>query len=207
MDREPLTTRKPHAPGRRDPTTTAYGPQPRHSECDAAAAAVGACLLALCVTVAVLAAVEVVPGTWWWLLLAFPGVVALVMVLGATPMMWIRPPYPTAERSMLSAEDEKRMACSEQGLDRFWMLGTHNSCHVASLFTVFVPYWRCGARVPMHSRLRLRPCSCSRAAPPCVAPCAPPHLRHHCYAPSSRAGGRTHTPPPSAITCHPIATA
>lgn len=25
---------------------------------------------------------------------------------------------------------------------RFWMLGTHNSCHVASLFAVFVPYWR-----------------------------------------------------------------
>eukprot|EP00665_Eupelagonemidae_sp_cell47_P000191 gene191-7906_t len=69
-------------------------------------------------------------------------------------MRWIRPAYDARPRSLLTQEEEEAAAASPRPLDEWQVLGSHNSCHVASLFAAFVPYWRY-THAPLRAQLEM----------------------------------------------------
>eukprot|EP01065_Artemidia_motanka_P048832 TRINITY_DN7977_c0_g1_i1.p1 TRINITY_DN7977_c0_g1~~TRINITY_DN7977_c0_g1_i1.p1 ORF type:complete len:410 (+),score=115.81 TRINITY_DN7977_c0_g1_i1:57-1232(+) len=99
--------------------------------------------LAACCLWVVLVVDDVVEGGGFWAVpIVVVALVSLVALLGAVPMPCIKPSYSTQPGSLLTRAEEEAAAASQLPLDRFRIVGSHNSCHVASMFSAFIPYWR-----------------------------------------------------------------
>ncbi len=62
--------------------------------------------------------------------------------MAGTRACCIKTTYPAHPSALLSKAHEVELCKSTKSLNSFLVVGTHNSCHQASLFTVFIPYWR-----------------------------------------------------------------
>jgi len=67
-------------------------------------------------------------------------VLALLVFITLVPSPWVRPTYGFAP--ILSFENESKFSNLKIPLNHFQIIGTHNSVHVAGLFSIFIPYWR-----------------------------------------------------------------
>eukprot|EP00299_Pterocystis_sp_00344_P013417 c6571_g1_i2.p1 GENE.c6571_g1_i2~~c6571_g1_i2.p1 ORF type:complete len:431 (+),score=29.72 c6571_g1_i2:70-1362(+) len=90
---------------------------------------VAACIIGLCIA-----------PLYLNLLLLVPLIVTVILMLAYFPAPWITPTYGT---SLMTPDEEERMILLDLPFNEYQIVGTHNSCHRASLFAaLFVPYWR-----------------------------------------------------------------
>mmetsp|Transcript_2847 Transcript_2847/g.3912 ORF Transcript_2847/g.3912 Transcript_2847/m.3912 type:complete len:418 (+) Transcript_2847:47-1300(+) len=63
-----------------------------------------------------------------------------IIISTLVPHPWIRPTYGVS--TLNSFESEMKLASSDAPLNRVQVVGTHNSVHVAGMFSALIPYWQ-----------------------------------------------------------------
>ncbi|GAB5363430.1 hypothetical protein AAMO2058_000882400 [Amorphochlora amoebiformis] len=64
-----------------------------------------------------------------------------VVILSTVPAPWVQATY-SVDGAPKCVESEADLSMSSVPLNQFRLVGTHNSVHVAGLFSIFVPYWQ-----------------------------------------------------------------
>jgi len=91
-------------------------------------------------------AVGSVGGSIWGWLYSSNAIYYIGFLLGSiiistlVPHPWVRPTY--GVDILNSFESEMKLASSDIALNRVQVVGTHNSVHVAGMFSIFIPYWQ-----------------------------------------------------------------